>query len=70
MAQQGQQPERQGGRPQQQADFLRKTRDAGRRLLRTVSERLGHELLARAETVQERWGLPAVKWLKIFKPVA
>ena len=28
------------------------------------------ELLARAEVVQERWGLPAVKWLKLFKPVA
>ena len=26
-------------------------------------------LLARAETVQDRWGLPAVKWLKLFKPV-
>ena len=26
-------------------------------------------LLARAENVQERWGLPAVKWLRIFKPV-
>ncbi|MES2838900.1 MAG: spermidine synthase [Pseudomonadota bacterium] len=28
------------------------------------------QLLARAELVQERWGLPAVKWLKLFKPVA
>jgi len=27
-------------------------------------------LLARAEAVQDRWGLPAVKWLKLFKPVA
>ena len=26
-------------------------------------------LLARAEAVQARWGLPAVKWLKLFKPV-
>lgn len=26
--------------------------------------------LARAEEIQSRWGLPAVKWLKIFKPVA
>jgi spermidine synthase len=25
------------------------------------------ELLARAEVVQERWGLPATKWLKVFK---
>jgi spermidine synthase len=28
------------------------------------------ELLARAEAIQERWGLPAVKWMRIFKPVA
>ena len=27
------------------------------------------ELLARAEAVQERWGLPAVKWMRVFKPV-
>ena len=27
------------------------------------------QLLARAETIQARWGLPAVKWLRIFKPV-
>lgn len=27
-------------------------------------------LLARAEAIQARWGLPAVKWLKLFKPVA
>ena len=27
------------------------------------------ELLARAEAIQTRWGLPAVKWLKLFKPV-
>ncbi len=25
-------------------------------------------LLARAETIQSRWGLPAVKWLRLFKP--
>jgi spermidine synthase len=28
------------------------------------------DLLARAQVVQERWGLPAVKWLRIFKPMA
>ncbi len=27
-------------------------------------------LLARAEAVQARWGLPAVKWLRLFKPVS
>lgn len=25
--------------------------------------------MARAEVVQERWGLPATKWLRVFKPV-
>lgn len=28
------------------------------------------QLLARAEEIQSRWGLPAVKWLRLFKPVA
>ncbi len=28
------------------------------------------QLLSRAEDIQSRWGLPAVKWLRIFKPVA
>ncbi len=28
------------------------------------------ELQARAELIQERWGLPATKWLRVFKPVA
>ena len=28
------------------------------------------ELLERAEVVQERWGLPAPKWLRVIKPVA
>ena len=37
---------------------------------RTATRPTRMELLARAEAVQERWGLPAVKWLKIFKPVA
>jgi spermidine synthase len=27
------------------------------------------ELLARAEDIRTRWGLPAVKWLRIFQPV-
>ena len=27
------------------------------------------ELLARAEAIQSRWELPAVKWLRVFKPV-
>ena len=27
------------------------------------------ELLARAEVIQERWGLPAVKWLRVFQQV-
>src|SRR5207237_6933024 len=28
------------------------------------------ELAARAEVIQGKWGLPARKWLKVFKPVA
>ncbi|MEY4980549.1 MAG: hypothetical protein RLZZ352_2819 [Pseudomonadota bacterium] len=28
------------------------------------------DLQARAESVQARWGLPALKWLKVFKPVS
>ena len=28
------------------------------------------ELADRAETIQTRWGLPAKKWLRVFKPVA
>ncbi|WP_332743923.1 spermidine synthase [Hydrogenophaga sp.] len=38
--------------------------------LRTPHRPTRMQLLARAELVQERWGLPAVKWLKLFKPVA
>ena len=26
-------------------------------------------LAARAETIQTRWGLPASKWLRVFKPI-
>lgn len=36
---------------------------------RTASRPTRMELLARAEAVQSRWGLPAVKWLKLFKAV-
>lgn len=40
-------------------------------LAQRIAQRLTRmELLARAEAVQERWGLPAVKWLRIFKSVA
>ena len=28
------------------------------------------ELAARAEAIQERWGLPTTKWMRVFKPVA
>lgn len=37
---------------------------------RTASRPSRMELLSRAEVIQERWGLPAVKWLRIFKPVS
>jgi len=36
---------------------------------RTPSRPRRAELMARAEVVQERWGLPATKWLRVFKPV-
>ena len=38
--------------------------------LRTSQHPTRMELLARAEVIQERWGLPATKWLRVFKPVA
>jgi hypothetical protein len=38
--------------------------------LRTPQAPTRMQLLGRAEAVQARWGLPAVKWLKLFKPVA
>nr|MDQ6881922.1 spermidine synthase [Pseudomonadota bacterium] len=35
------------------------------------AQRPGRLALAeRAETIQTRWGLPAPKWLRVFKPVA
>lgn len=36
---------------------------------RTPSRPTRMELLARAEDIQQRWGLPATKWLRLFKPV-
>lgn len=45
------------------------TRDGNTIVLaqRTPSHPSRMELLARAEVIQERWGLPATKWLKVFK---
>jgi spermidine synthase len=37
--------------------------------LRTAQQPTRMALLARAEAVQSRWGLPATKWLRVFKPV-
>ena len=37
---------------------------------RTAERPTRMALLARAEAVQTRWGLPAVKWLRLFKPVS
>ncbi|MEN9905269.1 MAG: hypothetical protein RLZZ555_1834 [Pseudomonadota bacterium] len=47
------------------------TRDGNTIVLaqRTPSHPSRLELLARAEVIQERWGLPATKWLKVFKQV-
>ena len=36
---------------------------------RTPSRPPRAELQARAEAVQARWGIPATKWLRVFKPV-
>ncbi|TNF61822.1 MAG: spermidine synthase [Burkholderiales bacterium] len=38
--------------------------------LRTAQHPARLQLLARAEAVQARWGLPATKWLRLFKPVS
>lgn len=38
--------------------------------LRTPAHPVRAELLARAEDVQSRWGLPAPKWLKVLRPVS
>lgn len=37
---------------------------------RTPSRPPRETLLARADVIASRWGLPAAKWLRIFKPVA
>jgi spermidine synthase len=37
--------------------------------LRTPQQPARGELAARAEVIRERWGLPAHKWLRVFKPV-
>ena len=36
---------------------------------RTAERPTRMALLARAEEIRSRWDLPAVKWLRIFKPV-
>jgi len=36
---------------------------------RTPSRPKRVALAAQAEIIQERWGLPATKWLRVFKPV-
>jgi len=37
--------------------------------LRTAQRPTRSELMARAEDVQARWGLPAPKWLRVLRPV-
>ena len=51
---------------------LKPTREGNTVVLaqRTPSRPKRAELMARAEVVQERWGLPATKWVRVFKPVA
>lgn len=38
--------------------------------LRTPVRLKRHELLARAESIQARWPLPATRWVRVFKSVA
>ncbi|HET8745788.1 MAG TPA: spermidine synthase, partial [Ramlibacter sp.] len=37
--------------------------------LREPAHPVRGELAARAEVIASRWGLPARKWLRVFKPV-
>jgi len=50
---------------------FRPTREGNTVLLaQRTPERLARAtLLTRAEAIQSRWGLPAVKWLRLFKPI-
>ena len=36
---------------------------------RTPARPKRDELVQRAETIEDRWGLPARKWLRVFKAV-
>ena len=36
---------------------------------RNASRPSREDLVERADVIQTRWGLPAAKWLKVFKPV-
>jgi spermidine synthase len=36
---------------------------------RTATKPKRDQLLARAEVIQTKWGLPATKWLRVFKPM-
>jgi spermidine synthase len=36
---------------------------------RTASHPKRDALMARAEAIQTKWGLPATKWLRVFKPI-
>ena len=37
---------------------------------RTTAKPNRETLMARAEVIQAKWGLPATKWLRVFKPVS
>ena len=37
---------------------------------RTASKPKREVLLARAEVIQTKWGLPATKWLRVFKSLS
>ncbi|MEY5029452.1 MAG: hypothetical protein RLZ63_1767, partial [Pseudomonadota bacterium] len=37
---------------------------------RTPSRPKREQLMAAAERIEAKWGLPATKWLRVFKPVS
>jgi spermidine synthase len=37
---------------------------------RTAAKQNREALMARAEIIQAKWGLPATKWLRVFKPIS
>ena len=58
-----------GEKPQRKNDQHADTRNTVVLALRTPVKVQRAALADRAETIETRWGLPARKWLRVFKPV-